>query len=490
MKKKSFVLCISVVVILMFCCIEVLAARQTSLPVEMERDSYRANDTAIITDFKINSVQHLPEKGINRIKYTLEYNRNILFTLDCYNEQGIHIGTADILYKAYVDVPVATAMIELRPREPEKNTDTYFYCKYVKMYAQNGESKSVNDLLVPFYKKNGWFEAKPVLMYASDGRTLYVENYEVSAYKSVGWFTTKPVLMYAADGRTLYVEEYDVEAYKGVGWFKSQPVMMHTTDGRTMYVESYDVEAYKAVGWFKTEFTTLYDGDGNSISVPDFQVDAYKAVGWFIDPVKIAFFYDGGDEIAEFNLNTIESQELTQYVSQGWMAVYSPEELAYKTIEKSIELAYFHNNSLAVPVVIDVGLQMLTGTEYEDDIYALKTKAMDRERKKANCPISVLSVGEAASKESFLYYDVRFKVALWNTSYKKITAFKTSFDCYDAFGNYVKTVTNSPCNVANLYSGEYVTYTWEDEYFDKYVKTIKNLRITEVVYEDGTKWYR
>lgn len=77
-----------------------------------------------------------------------------------------------------------------------------------------------------------------------------------------------------------------------------------------------------------------------------------------------------------------------------------------------------------------------------------------------------------------------------NLSYKKIVSYPLDFDCYDINGRWVdrhydgcyhndadRGVTEKERVETSFYSGNNI-------------HTVKNVRLTEVVFEDGTKWNR
>lgn len=76
-----------------------------------------------------------------------------------------------------------------------------------------------------------------------------------------------------------------------------------------------------------------------------------------------------------------------------------------------------------------------------------------------------------------------------NLSYKKIVAYKVKFDCYNIFGNYESTYYDYYYDdSANLDIAGSTGATWTLYGADS-VNTVKNIRVFEIVYEDGTKWY-
>ena len=74
-----------------------------------------------------------------------------------------------------------------------------------------------------------------------------------------------------------------------------------------------------------------------------------------------------------------------------------------------------------------------------------------------------------------------------NISYKPIIAFRLTYDCYDVFNDYQESYYDY-YYIKNIYldSGESAYYYWYPGAGSD-VHHIKNVKITEVVFADGTE---
>lgn len=219
-------------------------------------------------------------------------------------------------------------------------------------------------------------------------------------------------------------------------------VDMYAPDGRVITV--YDIQApiYERVGWASA--VEMYSLDGRTITIPPYEVEAYKAVGW--------------------------------YTFEGYL---------YTEVKSSYDACISSSQYDSAILITEMFEDEFKGTEYEYSVQLLKEGAMDKWRNSTRCPLGYIgsSIGD--------YYgtpeaDITFR----NISYKKIVAFKLKFTCYNIFGNVERTYYDSYyTDSADLNSGEAATYTWTLYGADS-VNYITNVKITEVVYSDGTKWKR
>ena len=223
-------------------------------------------------------------------------------------------------------------------------------------------------------------------------------------------------------------------------------VTVYAPDGRTLRITDLQVPLYESVGWSRP--VTMYapvDGVfSRTIEVPPYEVEAHEAVGW--------------------------------YTAEGVM-YYATQQLCNKyKLEKDYE---------AIFLTVEAALKSLTGTKYEAELYTIRTEAMNLWRNACGKPMGLISysVGENSigTPEVTLYFR--------NLSYKKILAYKVKFDCYDIFGSrensYYSTFYDDD---ADMEIAENTGATWTLYGADS-VHTVKNIRVVEVVFDDGTKWY-
>ena len=218
------------------------------------------------------------------------------------------------------------------------------------------------------------------------------------------------------------------------------PVTVYAYDGRTMSITSLQLPVYKMVGW--SEGTYLYSLDGREIEVSPFQVSAYCQVGWYtwVDYQYIYF-----------------SERYYEYLSK--------------------------NDNLAIISLCNSYESTFEGTYYLDNIYVFKTAAMDRERVAKNAPVVVESSYISGSGSS-----IGANIYFYNVSYKPVIAMRISFDCYNVYGEKQYTVY-SRYNADDIWisSGESKGFKWSIGGASN-TKYISNIKITEVVFSDYTKW--
>ncbi len=212
---------------------------------------------------------------------------------------------------------------------------------------------------------------------------------------------------------------------------------VYAPDGRVLGIHDMLLPVYQKCGWYDTIW--MYSLDGREIEVPECFASDYQKVGWYL--------------WEDFYYNTLIN-EYNELVKSGNYAE------AFDTIDEAI-------------IVFE-------GTSYANGLYVLKTQLMDLWRKKVNGPLAICSSD---------VYDEELEICFRNVSYKDIKAFKVQFDCYDVFGKYIYDYYEYYyIEDADLASGGYDDYYWDGiPYNTDYVR---NIRVTQVVYEDGTSWYR
>lgn len=223
-------------------------------------------------------------------------------------------------------------------------------------------------------------------------------------------------------------------------YYHCKQVDLYSMDGRCITVYDVQTPVYTSVGWY--EAVTMYALDGRKITIPPYEVEAYKKVGWY--------------DIYEYTIYLLRNVT-NDYIQIG---MYNE---AIDTIEESGS--------------------WMNGTEYEYTVRLIKEGVMDKWRNAERCPIGVISysIGEE--------YDVpTVTLNLRNISYKTIIAFRSKFTCYNVFGEVEESYYDTYyCDDTYLESGESASYTWKLYGADS-VDNVKNIRITEIVFSDGTKW--
>lgn len=291
------------------------------------------------------------------------------------------------------------------------------------------------------------------------------------------------VLICAPDGREAYVEEETVEAYVRLGW--SSPYYrvtetLYSLDGRTADIDISEVNDYIAVGWFQ-EYTTMYSPDGRAMSVHGLELGQYYNNGWrFNQSEVVQKLYD-----MELNCISVYKNEVPAYLKVGWMLPdqalnifadkYVNEYLASNDYENAIECA-------------EGACELFEGDDYWENMQYRIRVMCDSWRESIRCPLVCYgSEGNIDEKGKTL-------VTIWyrNLSYKTIVAFLVEYECYDAY-----LYPNDGYYGFNYYGGvsELQLYPTESDYITMDLskkfpgtKYIRNIKITKVIYDDGTYW--
>ena len=225
---------------------------------------------------------------------------------------------------------------------------------------------------------------------------------------------------------------------------------------------------------FHCKYLNVYSADGRAMGITDLQVPIYKMVGWY---PEVTVYADDGREM------NISPFQVDAYAQVGW---YTIEVSAYRTICQLYNSYKSSRDYLSIIEMIDEYLPYYEGTSYAQSMYAMKTDAMDCWRVSINSPMgfSEYEIGENSigTPEATLYFT--------NVSYKTISAFKVKFTCYNIFGNVEKTYYDYYyCDDTNMEPSKTFMFTWTLYGADS-VNSVKNVYVTEVVFSDGTKWYR
>ncbi len=224
--------------------------------------------------------------------------------------------------------------------------------------------------------------------------------------------------------------------------------------------------------YFYNPYSNVYGPDGTAYGVPTLLIPLYEAQGC-------------KREVEVFTLDLTSTIKISPYQVDYYrtLGYYQLDEWAYlNAINYKNEYLAVSNYNAATGCLLAYTEYMPNG-QFAPQINQEILTLMDKWRAKIKSPLAVLSykVGEEYSTP---YATIYFK----NISYKKIIAYKIKFDCYNIFGEYERTYYSTyfddDANIPML--GEYYA-TW-DLYGADSVHTVKNIRVVEVVFEDGTKW--
>ncbi len=370
--------------------------------------------------------------------------------------------------------------------------------------------------------------AANVTLYALDGRTLVVDETVAPQYTAVGmgWYAQKPVTMYALDERSLTVAYNEVEAYKQVGWYlyndlpadvkakitppadiTTEPeippattviedkTLIEYTDGTTVSVPTSQVEMYKALGWVVADTSgqtvTLYNEKGETIRVSLNEVSKYETAGWTkTNPnsnskTVIAYAYNG----TEILTKEIPENKRNEYKDEGWFAneeeaVYAYAAFGNAETEGATQLLDNKKYELAFRIV-QAAIEKIEGSdsEYVSMLYYLRSSITTAWREAANSPLGFINTWFSEKDgKSLVVFEYR------NVSNSRIQSFRINFDICDKNGDVIETNSGSyfvnnlemtPCDKKRV--------AWVIKSGDS-AASIANLKVTEVVFSDGTKW--
>ncbi len=379
--------------------------------------------------------------------------------------------------------------------------------------------------------------AQGVTLYALDGRTLIVDEALVPQYtaEGMGWFSDKPVIMYALDGRNLTVAYKDVSAYKNVGWYlyndlpssakskikqvefvtkapevlapqtpnttpqTSEKTKVQYTDGTVVSVPTSQIEMYKALGWVVysgnintnpiEETVKLYNSNGETIVVSASEVNKYITAGWTKTNPNVKnmtiYKYDG----TNVTTKEITSDLYNDYNKQGYYsnteeAIYAYAAFGDENTQGATQLLEEKKYELAFRIVQN-SLEKMgeSSSEYVSMLHYLRSTVTTAWRDAAKSPLGYINhwFSEKDGK-TLVVFEYR------NVSNNRISSFRINFDICDKDGNVIETNSGSyyvsnlqmtPCDKKRV--------AWAIKSGNT-AAGIKNLRVTEVVFSDNTKW--
>lgn len=371
--------------------------------------------------------------------------------------------------------------------------------------------------------------AEKTELYALDGRTLFVDEAQIEAYTApgMGWYLEKPVTMHAADGRTLVVAADQVEAYKAVGWFldeqsneaasendnvaetpdkeedikvedtassAKETIRIKYTDGTVISVPSEHLKMYLALDWNvvgsesdSNDKVIMYNADGVSKEVSKDEVSKYELAGWSEKKPDVEYMtvFSHNGETKE-----IAKESYENYKSQGWYSAYDEAVYAYAAfgnggdvpgVSKMIENKQYELAFNTVKEAIDKIES--SESEYVSMLYYLRSMVTDAWREAANSPLGFINYWFTDKNDNrYVIFEYR------NVSNSRIKYFEINFDICDKDGNVIETNSGSyyvdnlqlvPCDKTRV--------GWSVK-SGKDAVNVKNVKVKEVRFADGTKW--
>ncbi len=333
--------------------------------------------------------------------------------------------------------------------------------------------------------------AAQVELYALDGRTLMVEESQVELYtaEGMGWFAEKPVTLYALDGRTLVVPADKVEAHRKVGWYLESEINNTGNESETPETDGEAVTDTPETEVVVDNKVAVKYTDGTIVRVPKEHLNMYIALGW----AEVDSDAPASENVTVYDVNgntkEVYADEAEKLESEGWYSSYgeavykyavegtSTEDGSEKLLkDKKYEMAYTR---------VQEAIDKLAGTEteYSEELYDVRSDIMDTWNAAAKSPLGFINYwfNEKDGKK-IVVFEYR------NVGDSRITSFKINFDVCNAAGEVIETNSGSyyveklqmdPCDKKRV--------AWAIERGDD-AKSIKNLKVKEVVFSDGTKW--
>ena len=305
---------------------------------------------------------------------------------------------------------------------------------------------------------------------------LVVKAIVICVFSSMSVYAQEYVKVYAPDGRVDVISKDAVEDWKNVGWYDYPVIKVYALDGRSEIISKSSYDSWHKVGWYSYPVQKMYAPDGRVEIISKDAVEDWKDVGWYDYPVTYVYALDGRKAV-------ITPDAVDDWVAVGWYD--SLEEVYYLTVKELHEIYMSEKDYSTDLQNLNDAVKVLEGTEFEAAADSLRTETMGAWRSYIRCPIAV------ESSHAYEEYSVQHaKILFTNISHKKIVAFKVKFDLYNIFGEREKSYYETfIADNANMNPHTSWWFTWELFGADS-VNRIKNIRVTEIVYSDGTKWYR
>ncbi len=226
--------------------------------------------------------------------------------------------------------------------------------------------------------------------------------------------------------------------------------------------------------YYYSRYMDVYSADGRTKTISELLLPIYEKVGWF-SGVKM-YALDGRTKY-------VKPDKVAANEAVGW---YTEEGLAYYNVQKSYNefKAVGDYNSL-IDLVRD-NMELLEDTKYEQNLYAIRTEAITLWRQAAGTPLGVISYNVKKNDDGVPIGGIAFR----NISDKNIVGFKIKMNCYDKNGKIVDPYyTGFVAEDIEFDVAAAEFFYWD---FDKAmnVYSINDIRVTEVIFSDGSKWKR
>lgn len=230
------------------------------------------------------------------------------------------------------------------------------------------------------------------------------------------------------------------------------------------------------------EYVNVYAPDGRVKTITNLQVPAYTSVGWSMATTMYA-----PDDNGDFTrTKQVSPFKIKEYEKVGW---YTYEEAVFLSIKYGSNRAMADENYNAIFEKIESVLPILRGTEFEKELYTIRTQAMDKWRNKIGAPLACVYCFVDKSNTAVQQVSIR----VTNLSYMKIASYKVKFVCKNYYGDVVDTHYDVFYDDnANIDIAEAKWSVWtifgEKKTIKEVITELTDAQVVEVVYENGTKW--
>lgn len=359
--------------------------------------------------------------------------------------------------------------------------------------------------------RNPWKSAGAIHIDPGPGRPKGEKFCDILSSDIVVLYGTKRIPSFTLDGVTaVYLE--DLTLHGTTSWDPNNKTISLTTEAK-IYNKDCPVTVYSS-GFFNNTDKTF----------PSWSID-YEQVYYDFNVEKIDVYDEYASDLPANSFIGFSKASPGSSVWLGtvikkignWTNPYYKQELdtltSQVTIDNTINLVQKISEAKAVNLVSQIN-QLSSAGNYEAAVnlgHDFQNRYLDypafghASQIIDNALLSVCDKWRAAIKAPIAMcgYHISYNsigipeatICFTNISRKTITAFKASFDCYDGFGNSANTYSWIGASFNGYMQGDWLTpcnndnYTWTLYSHDR-TDNIRNIRITEVVFSDGTSWKR
>lgn len=227
------------------------------------------------------------------------------------------------------------------------------------------------------------------------------------------------------------------------------------------------------------EYVKVYAPDGRERTITNLQVPTYTSVGWYAAVTMYAPSSNGAFNGASIRTKQVSPFKVEEYEKVGW---YTYEGVVLYHLRRECNNYMAEEKYNAVFEAVEEKLDFFRGTKYEKELYTIRTEAMNKWRNSIYRPMGCISykITNRNSSSPGLEFQLR------NLSYKKIVLYKIEYSYCDAYGNVVKNMyTIEDDSVVGIAESSKIERGFSG---GSRTTSLQNIRVTYVLFEDGTIW--